>query len=118
MNVILNKLAIGSYEAALHPPFGITALLNVAPERDVETQLLYHKVPIADMKPIPPEQLQEAVEWIRAHIDAFTILVSCNAGIGRSPSIVIGYLCCFRGFDLDNAVALVTKRKPEVSIHV
>lgn len=59
MNVILNKLAIGSYEAALHPPFEITALLNVAAERDVETQLLYHKVLIADMKPIPPNSCKK-----------------------------------------------------------
>jgi protein-tyrosine phosphatase len=116
MEFIVDRLAIGSYKDALHPSPEVTALLNVAAERDVETQLLYQKVPIADMKPIPPEQLKEAVEWIRDHIDAYTIRVFCNAGVGRSPSVVIGYLCCFRGFGFDNAVVLVTKRKSEVSI--
>jgi protein-tyrosine phosphatase len=116
MKFIVENLAVGSYEDALRPPSEIKALLNVAQERDIETKLLYYKVPIADMKPIPVAQLKEAVEWIRAHIDSYKILVFCNAGVGRSPSVVIGYLCCFRGLGFDNAVALVTKRKPDISI--
>lgn len=115
MNVILNSLAIGNYEAALHPPSEITALLNVAGERDIETELLYHKVPIVDMKMIPPSQLKEAVEWINTHIDRYMILVFCNAGVGRAPSVVIGYLCCYKRYSFENAVAFVAKRKPHIS---
>ncbi|GAG53883.1 unnamed protein product, partial [marine sediment metagenome] len=83
MKFILDNLAIGSYEDALNPPSEITALLNVANEKDIETTLLYHKVPIIDMQPIPLEQMKEAVEWIRDHIDRYKIMVFCNAGIGR-----------------------------------
>jgi hypothetical protein len=71
MKFILDNLAIGSYEDALKPPSEITALLNVAIEKDIETKLLYHKVPIVDMQPIPSEQMKEAVEWIRGHIDRY-----------------------------------------------
>ena len=116
MKFILDNLAVGSYEDALKPLSEITALLNVAKELDVDTPLLYHKVPIIDMQPIPPEQMKEAVEWIRNHIERYKIMVFCNAGIGRSPSVVIGYLCCFLEYSFGDAVEFVAKRKPDISI--
>ncbi len=115
MHFILGHVAIGSYRDAIQPPREITALLNVAAEREMTTALLYHKVPIIDMQPIPPHQLHEAITWIQAHIDRHTILVSCNAGVGRSPSVVIGYLCCCKGYDYDEAVQFVAHQKRHIS---
>ena len=113
----MENLAIGNYESALNPPPEISALLNVATERDLEKEdLLYHKVPIVDMQPIPPEQMHEALEWIKEHIMNHTIMVFCNAGIGRSPSIVMGYLCCELGYGFGQAVEFVARRKPSVSM--
>jgi len=116
MKFIIDNLAIGNYEDALKPLSVITALLNVAKELDVETELLYHKVPIIDMQPIPPEQMKEAVEWIRDHIERYKIMVFCNAGIGRSRSVVIGYLCCFLEYSFGDAVEFVARIKPDISI--
>ena len=116
MRSILENLAIGSYKDALNPPAPITALLNVASERDVETERLYHKVPLIDLQPIPQDQLKEAVKWIRDHISRHTIMVFCNAGIGRSPSVVVGYICCFLGYNFDDAVEFVATRKPDISM--
>lgn len=117
MNFILHQLAIGNYGEALMPPPNISALLNVATERDLHhTRLLYHKIPIIDMRPIPSEQMKEAVEWIRDQISRHTIMVFCNAGIGRSPSVVIGYLCCILGYGFGEAVEFVARRKSDISI--
>lgn len=116
MIFILENLAIGSYLDALRPPSNITALLNVAREKDVKAKLIYYKVPIIDMQPIPSQQMKEAVEWIRDHIGGYKIMVFCNAGIGRSPSVVIGYICCFLGYSFGDAVEFVAKRKPHISI--
>jgi protein-tyrosine phosphatase len=117
MTFVLDKLAIGSYEEVMKPPPKISALLNVAVERDVDnTTLVYHKVPIVDMTPIPAEQMKEAVEWIRDQISRHIIMVFCNAGIGRSPSVVIGYLCCVLGYGFGDAVEFVARRKSDVSI--
>jgi protein-tyrosine phosphatase len=114
---VLDNLAIGNYEAALNPLPTISALLNVAAERDLyDTTLLYHKIPIVDMQPIPSTQMQEAVEWLRDHIAKHQIMVFCNAGIGRSSSIVIGYLCCCLGYGFGAAVEFVARRKPDISI--
>jgi len=116
LKFILDHLAIGSYEEALRPSSEITALLNVAKEKDLKTNLLYHKVPIIDMQPIPSAQMLEAVKWIQKHISKHIIMVFCNAGIGRSPSVVIGYLCCFLNYDFGEAIEYVAKRKPDISI--
>lgn len=117
MNFILENLAIGDCREAVHPPPGISALLCVAQEIDPPvTDLPGHKVPMADMQPIPPEQLREAVEWLRDHIADHGILVYCNAGVGRSPSVVVAYLCCVLGFPFGEAVEYVARRKPYMSI--
>ena len=117
MNFILDQLSIGNYEEALKPPPTISALLNVAIEKDIhDSTVLYHKIPIVDMQPIPSKQMREAVEWIRDQIAEYKIMVFCNAGVGRSPSVVIGYLCCVLGYGFGEAVEFVARRKPEMSI--
>lgn len=114
---ILDNLAIGNYEAALNPLPTISALLNVAAERDLqETSCIYYKVPIIDMQPIPAAQMQEAVAWLKRYISEHQIMVFCNAGIGRSSSVVVGYLCCERGYGFGEAVEFVARRKPDISI--
>lgn len=116
MNFILENLAIGNYQDALEPPSDINALLCVAQELDIyEATLLYYKVPIVDMQPIPTDQLKESVEWIRSNISSHKIMVFCNAGVGRSPSVVIAYLCCVLGYSFGNAVEYVAIRKPYMS---
>jgi len=117
MKYILNELAIGTFEEASIPSPEISALLNVAIEKDLcNTDVLYHKVPIADMSPIPSNQMKEAVEWIRDHIGEHRIMVFCNLGVGRSPSVVIGYLTTILGYGFGEAVELVARRKPDISI--
>jgi protein-tyrosine phosphatase len=117
VDFILDHLAVGSYQDALQPPAGITGLLNVAEEHDLDqSTLLYHKVPVADMKAIPAPQLKEAVEWIAAHIEDRHIMVFCHGGVGRSPSIIVAYLCCMLGMGFGEAVEFVATRKPRMTI--
>jgi protein-tyrosine phosphatase len=117
MHFILDQLAIGNYEEALRPPPTVSALLNVATEKDIhDTTLLSHKIPIVDIRPIPPEQMREAVRWITAHIAEYRIMVFCNAGVGSSPSVVIGCLFCVLRYCFGEAVEFVARRKPDISI--
>ena len=108
MDFILDNLAIGNYQEALEPPAVISALLCVADERDIyDTTCKYHKVPIVDMQPIPKEQMKNAVEWIKHNTGDHKIMVFCNAGVGRSPSVVIAFLCCVLGYTFGEAVEYV-----------
>ncbi len=116
MNYILDNLAIGDFREAMHAPDEISAFLCVAEEHDItEPDRLYHKIPVIDMQPIPEEQMMEAVRWIRDQIPAHTVMVFCSAGVGRSPSVVIGYLYCIPGYGFGEAVEFVARKKPYMS---
>lgn len=116
MKFILDNLAVGSVQDALNPPPAITALLCVAEELDLpEAGRLYHKVPIADMRPIPAERLHEAVKWLRENLEGNRVMVFCNGGVGRSPSVIIAYLCCVLGFGFGEAVEFTARKKPYIS---
>lgn len=113
---ILDHLTVGPYEHASSPRGEISALLNVAEGHPLpETERIAHNVPMTDMQPIPADQLEEAVRWIDRHIDAHHIYLFCNAGVGRSPSVAVSYLCCFQGHSFGEAVEFVARRKPDIS---
>ncbi len=118
MDFILDNVAIGEYEEAVSPPPEISSLLCVAEERNLSSPTLpYHKVPIADMRPIPADQLNDAVSWIhRMTSTGGRVLVFCNLGTGRSPSVVISYLCCRKNFSFGEAVEMVARKRPNISI--
>jgi protein-tyrosine phosphatase len=118
MDFILDNVAIGEYEEAVSPPPEISALLCVAQERNLSSpNLPYYKVPIIDMRPIPADQLKDAVTWIHRMVSAGgRILVFCNLGNGRSPSVVISYLCCRKNLSFAEAVEMVARKRPNISI--
>lgn len=118
MDFILENLAIGEYDEALAPHEKISALLCVAAERDIRIpRMPYHKVPIVDMKSIPADQLRDATNWIHDALRrGHSVLVFCNEGIGRSPSVVIAYLCSKLGFEFGRAVEHVATIRPRISI--
>jgi len=117
MKFILDNLAIGNFQEAQAPPPEIKTLLCVAREIDLtQVDRLYCKVPIVDMQPIPAGELREAVEFIAGNISAHKILVFCNAGVGRSPSVVVAYLCCKLGYGFGRAVEHVARCQPFMSI--
>ena len=96
-NYILEHLAIGNPADAQQAVEYFDAFLNVASEVGFDAghfgERLYHKVPIEDMKSIPPSLLHEAVGFIEQNIRTKRILIFCDGGVGRAPSVVIGYLC-------------------------
>ncbi|NIP74075.1 MAG: dual specificity protein phosphatase family protein [Gammaproteobacteria bacterium] len=117
MDLILDNLAVGSAQDGASPPADVGALLCVAAEINTpDAGRPFCKVPIVDMQPIPPAQLQEAVEWIRNHITDHRVLVFCNAGVGRSSSVAVAYLCSVAGFGFGEAVEWVARRHPHMSI--
>jgi len=64
--------------------------------------------------PIPLEKMKEAINWIREHISSDRVLVACHYGVGRSASIIIGYLCSI-GFGYKEALDFVSSKRPGVN---
>ncbi len=117
MEWILDNLAIGNYKEAKNHPHGVNAMLSVAEERQLDDpDFLFHQVPITDMQPIPLGQLDEATRWIAEQIENHRILVFCNAGIGRSASVIVAYLSIYKDIAFGEAVEFVARKKPYMSI--
>ena len=118
MHFILDNLAIGEFEEAINPSAEISALLCVAEERNLTSPCLpYHKVSLRDMQTVPSEDLRKAVEYISSmHAQGHRVLVFCNQGTGRAPSVPIAYLCCCMNYSFGQAVEAVAARMRQISV--
>ncbi len=58
------------------------------------------------------DEKSEAVEWLEQHEKGTRLLVCCRAGMGRSVSVVIAYLCCVAGLSYEDAVGFLKARRP------
>lgn len=114
MHMINKRLLVGNIEDAAHPPTQVGALLLVAEEQDIAAPswLDYAKIPMKEFGEPEAAALCQAIDWIESHIPDNRIMVCCRAGMGRSVSVVIAYLCCVENLTYEAAVKLVLTRRP------
>lgn len=114
MYQITERLFVGNIYETASPPAQIGALLLVAEEYDVELPawLPTGKIPLKEFTPAEARQLADAVAWIERHITDNRVMVCCRAGMSRSVSVVMAYLCCAEGGDYDSVLRLVKARRP------
>lgn len=114
MHLITDKLLVGTIDDARNPPPVIGTLLLVAEEFTVEpaTWIDYHRIPIKEFAEADPARLVRAVEWLEQRVPKSRTLVCCRAGMGRSVSVVMAYLCCVEGMAYADVLKLVMARRP------
>ena len=114
MHMITEKLLVGNINDAKEPPVKIGALLLVAAEFTIQppSWLRYGRIPFSEYAEAEPRLLDQAVSWVEAHISDKRIMVCCRAGMGRSVSVVMAYLCCVQGMTYDQVFKLVITRRP------
>ncbi len=114
MHPITNSLFVGNVEEAQNPPAYVTGLLFVALEHEIDPPqgITFLRVPLKEFGEADPEDLRCAVEWLERSADSDRLLVCCRAGMGRSVSVVIAYLCCVRGMRYEEALQLCKARRP------
>jgi hypothetical protein len=122
VDYLLENLAIGGFAEAAGAPRQITALLNVARERDLHvTDRLYHKVPMVEQQPISESHLTEAVRWLMETLPRHRVLVFDASGAGRKPSeraasVVVAYLVCRCDLPFDEAAARIFAFHPGMDL--
>lgn len=114
MHLINENLAVGNAQDAERPVRFMTAILNVAAESQVAPPpgLAYAWIPFKEFSEADPTLLDEAVEWLEQHEKDHRLMVCCRAGMGRSVSVVIAYLCLIKGVPYQDAVKQVNARRP------
>jgi protein-tyrosine phosphatase len=114
MHLITEHLAVGNAEDAAKPHRLMTAILNVAAENKIDPPdgKIYGWIPFKEFTEPDPSQLDEAVAWLERHENGNRLLVCCRAGMGRSVSVVIAYLCLVKGMPYEEAVKEVSARRP------
>ena len=114
MHLITETLLVGNINDAREPPVKIGALLLVAGEYRLEPPvgLPSGRIPFLEFAEVKPLLLDRAVSWVEQHISDHRVMVCCRAGMGRSVSVVMAYLCCVEGMTYAEALKLVLKRRP------
>jgi len=114
MHLITETLLVGNINDAREPPVKIGALLLVAAEYTLEppSWLLYGRIPFSEYAEAEPHLLDRAVSWVEQHLSDHQVMVCCRAGMGRSVSVVMAYLCCVQGMTYAEVLKLVIRRRP------
>ena len=114
MHYVTESLLVGNVEDAKNPPSFVQGILFLAAEHDIEPPdgVLFTKIPLVEFGQATPRQVYEAVAWLEQHAPRKTIMVCCRAGMGRSVSMVMAYLCCVQGMSYQDAFQLLRARRP------
>lgn len=114
MYQITDTLFVGNIYEVEKPPAQITAVLLVAEEFTPEAPagVIYERIPFKEFGEAKPASLNQAIEWIARHHSDNRVLVCCRAGMGRSVSVVMAYLCCVHSMAYADVLQLVMTRRP------
>jgi protein-tyrosine phosphatase len=114
MHLINDFLAVGNAEDAARPARLMTGVLNVAAENQINPPAgrAYAWIPFTEFTEADPIHLDEAVAWLERHAADNRLIVCCRAGMGRSVSVVIAYLCLVKEMSYHEAVKEVSMRRP------
>lgn len=114
MHMITENLLVGSIVDAQSLPEVIGTLLLAAEEFTITPAAWvdYHRISLREFAKADPAKLMEAVQWLEPRAPKSRTLVCCRAGMGRSVSVVMAYLCCIEGRTYDEVLKLVMDRRP------
>lgn len=112
--MITENLLVGNINDAKAPPVKIGALLLVAAEYELDSPswVASDRIPFSEYAEAESLLLDQAVNWVEQHISGNQVMVCCRAGMGRSVSVVMAYLCCVQGMTYDEVLNLVMRRRP------
>jgi protein-tyrosine phosphatase len=114
MYQITDTLYVGNILEAERPPAHIEAVLLVAEEftPNAPAGVIYERIPLKEFGEAKPASLNQAIDWIARHHPDKHVMVCCRAGMGRSVSVVMAYLCCVQKMEYPDVFQLIMSRRP------
>ena len=114
MHMLTDYLIVGGLVDAQEPPPTIGTLLFVAEEFTIDPPIWldYQRIPFREFAKAEPAKLLRAIEWLEPRVPKGRALVCCRAGMGRSVSVAMAYLCCVEGRSYEDVLKLVMARHP------
>ncbi len=114
ISYIDHQLYIGDKTDAESPPAFINAVLWTAGDIRLSPppNTLFGRLPLNEYTEPDPIDLKMGIEWLAQRLPEHHILVACRQGFGRSPSVIIAYLCCVVGLPYYQAHDLLTQKRP------
>ena len=114
MYQITNTLFVGNIYEAEKPPANIDAVLVVAEEftPNAPAGVIYERIPFKEFGEAKAASLDQAIEWIARHHPHNRVLVCCRAGMGRSVSVAMAYLCCIENMAYPDVFQLMMTCRP------
>ena len=122
MDFVTSQLAVGSREdaenSAALADYGIDAVLSLVPLARPAAVVRQLSLALPDRVALPGALIDEAVDFLLDQTArGRRVLVHCEMGISRSPSIAAAYLHLAQGVDLYEALCLVRAARPIVEPH-
>jgi len=117
MHFITESILIGNMQDAQNIPANISAFLWAAGDLRITPPagLPYAIIPLTEYAEPDPIDIEAGVDWLARRPPSERVLVCCRAGMGRSVSIVIAFLCCVKGMTYEEAYKLVKGRRAEAT---
>jgi protein-tyrosine phosphatase len=114
MHHVTARLMVGTLDDAMNPPSVVEGVLFLCAEHQLTPPpgLLYERIPLREFEAVAPSDLKRAVDWLERYEPAHRLMVCCRAGMGRSVSVVIAYLCCVKGLSYGAALDLLKGQRP------
>lgn len=114
MHYVTESLLVGNVDDVQKPPPNTGGVLFLAAEFDVSPPpgIAFARVPLKEFGEADPQDVKQAVDWLEQQLAAHRVMVCCRAGMGRSVSIVMAYLCCTAGMSYGDAFQLLRMRRP------
>jgi len=119
---VIDRLWVGSVinakDARLLNSLGITHILNATAEEDnyYEDQFVYHRVPLYDrLTECASPFFNDAIAFIKSALAADgTVLIHCQEGISRSPTVALAFRMITEELPLRNAYRQLRSARPEI----
>ena len=110
-------LFIGEQVDAQSPPAFISAVFWTALDTQLSPppNIVFGRLPLKEYTEPDLIDLEMGIQWLARHLPEHNILVACRVGLGRSPSLIIAYLCCVQHLSFAEAQELVTRKRPETT---